>query len=325
MDVMRWLIEEENPSARYLALRHLVGRPQDDPEVTAARAAIPGSPPARAMLEAQWPAGYWMHPDVGYSPRHKATAWQVIFLATLGAPLTSAIDRACTYLLEHARLPDGRFTAYAADMAGSGTPQGTFLCLNGSLVRALFDLDYVDSRREESLEALAGLLLAGGPRCESCDQAKAAGAPCIYGIIKALGAFGRVVEARRSSQVQAATRAGVALLTTEAGTAGESTPLLAGTYRSTAGPGPQEHRFGFPADHRTDLLEALEALAHVGAPPSPAVETALAIVRHKRGNDGTWLLEYMPENMWTDVGTIGRPNKWVTIRALQALELWSAF
>ena len=63
------------------------------------------------------------------------------------------------------RLPDGRFTAYATDLAGPGIAQGTFLCLNGGIVRALFALDYVDPRREESLEALAGLLLDGAPRC----------------------------------------------------------------------------------------------------------------------------------------------------------------
>ena len=115
MDVLAWLLEEENPSARYLALRHVLGQAEEDPQVAAARAAIPTCPPARTILEAQWPAGYWMHPGAGYSPRHKATIWQVIFLSALRAPRTAAIDRACAYLLAHSRLPDGRFTASDAD------------------------------------------------------------------------------------------------------------------------------------------------------------------------------------------------------------------
>ena len=316
MDVIDWLLEEDNPSARYLALRHVLGRPEEDPEVATARAAITGCPPARAILEAQWPAGYWMHPDVGYSPRHKATAWQIVFLAALGAPRTPAIDRACAFLLAHSRLPDGRFTAYAADLAGPGIAQGTFLCLNGGLVRALFALDYVDPRREESLEALAGLLLDGAPRCEVCSRdekldgtPQAAAAPCVHGTVKALGALTRAPQAQRSPRVQAAIGQGVALLTA----GDEATPLLAG-----------EHLFGFPPGEQTDLPEALQALAAAGAPPSPAVEAALAIVRGKRRSDGTWALDDTPENTWADFGTPGLPNKWVTLLALHALSLWPA-
>jgi hypothetical protein len=70
--------------------------------------------------------------------------------------------------------------------------------------------------------------------------------------------------------------------------------------------------------------EALLALAAAGAPPPPAVEAALAIVRDKQSSDGTWALDYTPENTWADFGTPGRPNKWVTLRALHALSFWSS-
>ncbi len=366
MDVLRWLLEEENPSARYLALRDLLGWPEDDPQVTAARSAIPGHPPARTILEAQWPAGYWMHPDVGYSPRHKATVWQVIFLSALGTPPIAAVDRACGYVLEHSRLPDGRFTAQAVEQragvdkraavdkmaavdrkaagdratvsdrsAPAHTPaRGTYLCLNGSLVRALFRLGCVDPRREESLEALAGMLLGCTPRCQVRNKLakegrewpeRITGRQCVSGTIKALGAFAGVAQERRSPRVQAAVWAGVTFLTGSQGTVKDGPPLLTGPYGCEPRPGPQAHLFGFPTDESTDLLEGLEVLARLGSGPSTAVEAALAIVRRKRGAGGAWPLEYTPENMWADVGRIGQPNKWVTIRALQALQLWSAF
>src|SRR5512139_117562 len=138
-DPLPWLLETENPSARYLALTGLLDRPADDPEAQAARDAIPGWGPARAILDAQWPEGYWMQPGIGYSPMHKATVWQVIFLAALGAPRTEAIDRACAYVLDHSRLPDGRFSAYK-------TAQGATSCLNGSLLRAMKRLGFMDPR-----------------------------------------------------------------------------------------------------------------------------------------------------------------------------------
>jgi hypothetical protein len=335
MDVIDWLLEEEDASARYLTLRHVLGHPEDDPQVMAARGAIPGQPPARSILEAQWPAGYWMHPDIGYSPRHKATMWQVIFLSALGAPRPASIDRACAYMLEHSRLPDGRFTALASDRQAAAsrsahvdtTTQGTFLCLNGNLVRALFRLGYADPRRQESLEALAGMLLRAGPRCETCDRVADgdAGPRCVYGTIKALGALVQVPESGRSPRVQAATRAAITFLTRSEGEVLGRLTLLADTYGSETVPGPLGHDLGFPLDNRADLLEALEVLALAGAGPSSGVEAALAIIHHKQRADGRWPLDYVPGNTWANFGQVGQPNKWVTIRALQVLELWSSF
>ena len=328
MEVMAWLLEEENPAARYLALRHILGRPEDDAQVTAARAAILGHPPARPILEAQWPAGYWMHPDVGYSPRHKATLWQVIFLAAVGAPRSAAIDRACAYVLEHSRLPDGRFTASAADRKAAGSTRGTFLCLNGSLVRALLQLGYADARVQESLEALAGMVLRRGPRCEICDQVaaeEAAGPRCAGGAIKALGALAQAPESERSPQVEAAIGAAIRFLTGSEGEADPGLPLLAGTARRTNAGGRGGQDFGFPLASRADLLEALEVLALAGAGPSPGVEAALAIVREKQGAGGRWPLDITPGNTWATFDEIGKPSKWVTSRALQVLGLWSRF
>ena len=82
---LSWLLDTDNPSARYLALRDLLDRPADDSELVAARSAIVRSAPVRAILDAQYPAGYWIKPDRGYSPKHKATIWQLIFLSDLGA------------------------------------------------------------------------------------------------------------------------------------------------------------------------------------------------------------------------------------------------
>jgi len=42
-DPIAWLLEPDNLSVRYLTLRHLLGCAKDDPEVQAARTAIPRS------------------------------------------------------------------------------------------------------------------------------------------------------------------------------------------------------------------------------------------------------------------------------------------
>ena len=151
-DPLPWLLEPENPSARYLALLDTLLPPNSKPEVLAAREAIPSWGVARAILDAQWPEGYWMAPGTGYSPKYKATVWQVVFLAALGAPRTEAVDRACARVLGDSRLPDGRFSA-------KKTVQGAIACLGGKRLRALMQLGYEDPRMAVSMDALAAMVL----------------------------------------------------------------------------------------------------------------------------------------------------------------------
>lgn len=94
-DPTDWLLEPDNPSVRYFTLRDILERPEDDLEVIAARGAIMTSEPVIKILAAQYPAGYWVKPGRGYSPKYKATVWQLMFLADLGASRTEQIDRAC--------------------------------------------------------------------------------------------------------------------------------------------------------------------------------------------------------------------------------------
>jgi hypothetical protein len=314
-DPLPWLLEPENPSARYLALVHLLERDAGDPDVAEARAAITGQAPARAILEAQWPEGYWMRPGIGYSPKHKATVWQLIFLAALGAPRTEDIQRACSYLLDHNRVEDGRFSAQK-------TAQGAVACLNGNLLRAMLGFGIRDARLDKSLEAAAAAAVRDGFRCRfNARSPKPArmrdGLPCAWGAIKMLGAFAQVPAEKRSDCVQAAVEAGRALLV--------GGDLARGGYPAAYEPSPLWEKFGFPLGYTSDTMEALQALGdhrEAGAEVGPALKTALELVRGKSDTRGRWNLEYTPDNTWSSFGDVGHPNKWVTLRALRALKAW---
>jgi len=300
-NLLDWLLEPDNPSARYLALTGLLGRPAADPEVIAARAAIPGRGPAKAILDAQWPAGYWMHPGLGYSPRHKATVWQVIFWAQLGAPRNEAIDRACAYVLDHSRSPEGLFAA-------NKTAHRAILCLSGSLLRAFLQLGYPDPRLEESLEALAQAAVGSNFRCR-CQAGwrpprHRDGLPCPWGAAKTLNALAGVPAERRSPAMQAAVEAGVALLLRDDGYPAANR---------------LDDRLSFPLGHNSDPAEALEVLDRLGLGGDPRSAPAVEAVRSKQDRDGRWALEYTPENTWANFGTVGQPNKWVTLRALRVI------
>lgn len=311
-DSLSWLLELENPSARYLTLTRLLDRPGDDPDVVASRSAIPGWGPARAILDAQWPEGYWMRPGVGYSPKHKATTWQVVFLAALGIPLTESVSRACGYVLDHSLLRDGRFSAQK-------TRSGAVTCLNGSLMRAMLRLGYRDGRLEAALEALAQAVLQDEFRCRfnaprplparMCD-----GLPCAWGAIKALAAFAELPAARRTPNVQAAIEIGKRFLL--------DGDLAQGDYPTATRTSPLWCSFGFPLGYTSDLLEALEVLGLLGIDPAYPLDAALNTVRKKQDDKGRWQLEHTPHNMWASFGRVGDTNKWVTIRALLVLKLW---
>jgi len=63
------LLEPGNPSVRYFTLTDLLERPSSDAEVRQAQAAIMVSKPVQKILDAQYPDGYWVKPDIGYSPK----------------------------------------------------------------------------------------------------------------------------------------------------------------------------------------------------------------------------------------------------------------
>lgn len=297
---------------RYLTLRQLLDRPEHAAEVMAARQALLNCRPVRAFLDAQWPDGYWMHPDVGYSPKYKATVWQIIFLAAMGVPRFEAVTRAAEYVLAHSRLPDGRFSARKDE-------KGAFLCLNGNLLRALIGFGYADDPRViETRRAMADQIARDGFCCRynsTPDQRPdlmRQGLPCAWGAVKALGALATLPPAVRLPEEQVAQQRAVDFLLVY--------DLVAGNYPTATEPSPHWHQLAFPLDFSSDVLEALEVLLQAGVSSlHPRLRDARALVLSKADAQGRWALERTLENTWTSFGTVGEPNKWVTLRALRTL------
>lgn len=309
-DPTPWLLEHDNPSVRYFALRDLLHRSEDEPQVIAAREAIMVSIPVREILEAQYPEGYWVKPDRGYSPKYRATTWQLIFLADLGATPNEAIDGACSSVLENSFLPEeGLFTA-------TKRATGTIVCLNGNLVHAFISLGYGDHPTvREVAERLAEKIAAEGFECRSnaVDRRKReTWLPCAWGAVKALKAFASLSPKQRSARIQEATARGVDLLF--------SRDLTVADYPSRSSKvSPLWFQFGFPLGYTSDVLEAVDVLAQLEYGDDQRLQGAVEFALSKQDEHGRWPLERTLERTWTRFGRKGEPSKWVTVRALRTL------
>ncbi len=302
-DPIPWLLSEDNPSVRYFTLTDLLEHPRSDAEVRQAKAAIMTSEPVQKILDAQYPAGYWVKPSLGYSPKYRATVWQILFLAELGATRTTQIEKACQHVFEQAQRPDGAF------IANKGK-SGAVICLNGNLLRSLLWFGYGDDPRcQRGLNWLAARVNGDeGFRCSYNARL-----PCAWGAVKALSTFAALPEAERPPAVQGAIERGVEFLL--------SYELVKADYPSGyGGISPLWFRFGFPSTYVSNILEALLVLTRLGHGRHPRLAGAIEFVLSKQDEKGRWPLEYSPAPTWARFGQKGQPSKWVTLNVLRVLK-----
>ena len=300
--VLAWLLEPSNPSARTLTLTELLGRPEDDKDVAISRTAIPGASPARDVLMAQYPQGYWMHPGIGVSPRYRATVWQIIFLAQLGMTRTPPLERAVAHLFQANQREDGAFRA-------SKQPGDTPACLNGALLWALETLGFGQAGPvQRAWSWLAETVHKYGLASTYSD-----GLACPSGAAHVLWATGAVPEDRRDPMVeQLSQRAAEVLL--------ENPPkIVLAECNSPAEGAPAAVALTFPLAHRADPLQWLSVIVEAGYSADGRVRGIRRWVKKKMLPDGTWPLERTPKPQWATYGAPGAGNKWVTLRALRAL------
>lgn len=320
-DSLAWLLEPDAPGVRYLALRDLLGRPADDPELIAARREAHAAGPIAAVLDAMAREGYWMEPGPGYNPKYRSTVWAISLLAQLGARIEqdARIGRACAYLLDHALAAGGQFST-------NGAPSGTADCLQGNLCWALTALGCDDARLAGAYDWLARTVTGEGiaPISErdaavryyagKCGPLFACGAnnkqPCAWGAAKVLLAFGVWPAVRRTAVIERAIGQGVEFLL------GVDPATAAYPSGWSEKPSGNWWKFGFPVFYVTDILQIVEALVGLGCGSDPRLANALKLVRDKQDAQGRWPLEYdYAGKTWSDFGPKKQPNKWVTLRA----------
>ncbi len=108
-NIRNWLLEETDPSVRYVALRDLLGRPNDDSELRVAQAAISSSKVVKRIFSTQKPAGHWEDASSPYLPKYKSSYWQIMILGQLGLDnRDERVKKACEYIFKF-QLAEGGF------------------------------------------------------------------------------------------------------------------------------------------------------------------------------------------------------------------------
>ncbi len=124
-DPTDWLLEDENPSVRYFALRDISDRPEDDAKVQSAKREIMRTGMVRAILDMQREPAYLQTYPRFYTCKYKGLVWSLIVLAELGAGVDPQIREQCEYMLDNAQeKKDGGFAQTRPEKrAAAGSPR----------------------------------------------------------------------------------------------------------------------------------------------------------------------------------------------------------
>ncbi len=332
-DPADWLLEEDDPGVRYLALRDIVEA--DEKEVQAARHKAHREGPIATILDNMNPEGYWIKPGNVYANKCRGTVWSIISLAELGASIEEdkRVGAACAYLIDQALLKSGQFSP-----SGKATNMG--LCLQGNMLLSLSDLGYRDSRLDTAYEWTAQMVTGEGVSNKVNPDGLAPGEgvpgpfrsfkyigprftcrtnknmPCGWAGVKVMMAFSRLPVERRAGLIKRAIETGIDFFLS-----GDPSKAEFPGHR-TGVPDKRWWQFRFPSFWGADILQIAEALTALGYGSDPRLANTLKLILSKQDENGRWPLEYVDQNhkMWVKYGKKDKPNKWVTLRALRVLK-----
>jgi len=319
-----WLLDPSDPGPRYLALLKLSDISQPGLDNDAEKAHKNG--PINSVLENLHPDGYWDNDGPGYLPKYRSSVWSLILLSQLGASskYDQRISSACERYLDIALTKNGQISSH-------GVPSGTVDCLQGNMLSAMQDLDYEDDRLSLAYEWMARSLTGEGvapmaekkaplryysgkigPGFECGANNKLA---CAWGGTKVMLAFSKLPDKKRTPLIKRAIKQGVDFFL-ESDPA--SVPYPNGWNDKPSG---NWWKFGFPVFYVTDLLQLCEALVKLGLDQDVRLKNLFQTIVDKQDSQGKWMLEYdYSGKTWIDFGKKKDQNKWVTIRAYEALK-----
>ena len=353
-----WLLKNESPSVRYWTFKDILGKPETETDVVAARTRIPSWRPVAEYLREQDPAGYWGDREDVYWPKWRATVWALILLAEMGVPGTNpSIKKGSEYFL---RVMDGQDRSWPPPKYSDEDLRGWRLvwepCVTGNMARTLAEFGFEDdSRVREMFEWLVkNQRDDGGWNCDTEKRGGGGGEvhhSSFMSTIEPLWAFSSLDRQKWPRGGREAVERGMEFLLIH---------RLFKSDRSGKVIQPEWTQLHFPWFYEYDILQGLRVVTALGFGGDERTTDARDLLMSKRLPDGTWPLEatYLRAvrrnfvkdkrtgqwhvlqeegidisnvykspgkvvevpSIYSSLGEVSKPNAWVTLNALRALK-----
>jgi len=320
-DPTDWLMEERNPSVRYLTLTNILDRKETHPEVKRAKADIMRTGIVPRILGSQT-RGSWNSPGRFYRDKYRGTAWQLIILAEHAADGSNKqIKAACEYILRYSQDPESY--AFSYDQRGGslgGRHTEVIPCLTGNMIWSLLKLGFIgDERVQKAIEWITRY-----QRFDDGAKEKPKGWPydryemcwgkhsCHLGVVKALKALSAIPKNQRKRDVRVTISKACEYLLAH--------HIYKRSHDLTKVSKPGWLKLQFPLMYQTDILEIADLLVELGI-RDERMEDALRLVVSKQNEKGQWNLEgTFNGRFWVNIEKKAMPSKWITYRAMKVLK-----
>jgi hypothetical protein len=293
--VIDWLLEGD-PSIRWQVLRDLLDAPDD--QVRAERERVAGEGWGAALLDAQRPDGTWG--GGANFPEWTGTKPTLAVLRLLGPiPTDPRVQEAIARVRANVRWEYDDLPFFDGEVEP---------CINGSTVAiaTYFGQDVTPIVERLLTEQMAD----GGWNCEQENGSIRGSFDTTINVLEGLleyerahGARADITAARERGQEYLLERRLLRRLST-----GE---VIEPAYR----------HFFFPTRWHYDVLRGLGYFREAGVALDERMTEALDLVEERRGPDGRWVMEheYPGETHFPLDEGVGRPSRWITLRALRVL------
>jgi len=321
-DPTDWLLEEDNPSVKYLTLREILEKSEASPELKAARRNIMETGIVPRILEKQLPGGYWEKEEDFYiRTKYRGTAWQLIILAELLADgQDPRIKEACEFILAWSQDRESGGFSYRGSKGKGGQHSGVIPCLTGNMTWCLIRFGFLDDPRiQRAIDWITDHSRfddgVGKPpdtwpydRFEQCWGKHT----CLPGVVKGLKALAELPPAKRDQNTKVFLQDAAEFI------------LMHRLYKKSHDPSkavkPKWTKLWFPWMWDVDVLELLLILTGLGY-REPRMQDAVNLVLSKQDDRGRWNLEMTYNGRFqVNIEQKGKPSKWVTLNALRVLK-----
>jgi hypothetical protein len=321
-DAIPWLLEENNPSVRYLTLTEILETPDSQPEVHASRKNIMKTGVIPKIMAKQSPGGYWEKAEEFYTrTKYKGSVWTFIILAELMAnPEDMRIQKICEFILDWSQDRKSGGFSYRGSLIGGGHHSGVIPCLTGNMTWALLRLGHLDDPRVRS----AIDWITSYQRFDDGESVVPQGWPydqfeqcwgkhtCFLGVVKGLKALAEIPPRRRTKKVKLFIQNAAEFLLKH--------HVFKRSHDHDRTAKPKWTKLWFPWMWDTDVLEMTLILTGLGF-RDKRMQDAVDLILSKQGEQGMWPLDNTYNvRFQVNIEQKGKPSKWVTLNALRVLK-----